>query len=125
MDFLDNATVKAKEIFDVARKKTNETVGIQKQKFNIGSLENKRSKDFEVLGEIFYNKIKNGDVVDADVSEIVSSIDEKNDKIKQLKEEINTVKNKKICPKCGLAIDVNSNYCSACGEKFIFDSSED
>ncbi len=125
MDFFDDMVSKAKEAIDVASKKTGEVVNTQKQKFDIASLESKRAKDFAVLGEIYYNKIKDGEIDDQNISELVLSIKEKSDKIDGLKAEINSVKNKRICPKCGAAIEKNSNYCNACGEKLFYDSEED
>ena len=74
MDFFDDVVNKAKEAIDVASKKTGEVVNTQKQKFDIASLENKRAKDFAVLGEIYYNKIKDGEAQDENISELVLSI---------------------------------------------------
>ena len=125
MDFFDDMVSKAKEAIDVASKKTGEVVNTQKQKFDIASLESKRAKDFTVLGEIYYNKIKDGEIGDQNISELVLSIKEKSDKIDKLKAEINSAKNKRICPKCGAAIEQISNYCNACGEKLLYDSEED
>ena len=125
MDFFDDMLSKAKDAIDVASKKTGEVVNTQKQKFDIASLESKRAKDFAVLGEIYYNKIKDGEEEDENISELVLSIKEKSDKIDKLKAEINNAKNKRICPKCGAAIDQISNYCNACGEKLFYDSEED
>ena len=125
MDFFDDMLSKAKDAIDVASKKTGEVVNTQKQKFDIASLESKRAKDFAVLGEIYYNKIKDGEALDENISELVLAIKEKSDKIDALKAEINSAKNKRICPKCGAAIDQISNYCNACGEKLFYDSEED
>ena len=125
MDFLDDMLSKAKDAIDVASKKTGEVVNTQKQKFDIASLESKRAKDFAVLGEIYYNKIKDGEAQDENISELVLSIKEKSEKIEKLKAEVNSAKNKRICPKCGAAIEQTSNYCNACGEKLFYDSEED
>ncbi len=125
MDFFDDMLSKAKDAIDVASKKTGEVVNTQKQKFDIASLESKRAKDFAVLGEIYYNKIKDGECDAENISELVLAIKEKSDKIDALKAEINSAKNKRICPKCGAAIDQISNYCNACGEKLFYDSEED
>ena len=125
MDFFDDMLNKAKDAIDVASKKTGEVVNTQKQKFDIASLESKRAKDFAVLGEIYYNKIKDGEAEDENISELVLSIKEKSEKIDMLKAEINSAKNKRICPKCGAAINQIANYCSACGEKLFYDSEED
>ena len=125
MDFFDDMVNKAKEAIDVASKKTGEVVNTQKQKFDIASLESKRAKDYAVLGEIYYNKIKDGAVEDENISELVLAIKEKSEKIEKLKAEVNSAKNKRICPKCGAAIEQTSNYCNACGAKLFFDSEED
>ena len=98
MDFLDNAIDKAKEAIDIAYKKTNQVVNTGKQKFDIASLQNKCSKDFEALGKIYYELIKNTEIA-------------------ELKEEVNAAKCKRTCPVCAAAINENSVYCSACGAK--------
>ena len=122
MDFLDNAVNKAKEAIDVACKKTNEVVSTQKQKFDVAAIENKRTKDFEALGKLYFEMIKDTEVDNENVSKLVNEIKEKNNKINALKEEINAVKNKKICPQCGAAIDKMSVYCNICGAKLEFEN---
>ena len=117
MDFLDNAIDKAKEAIDIARKKTNEVVNTGKQKLDIASLQNKRSKDFEALGEIYYNLIKDTEIDDANTKLIVEEINFKNQKISELNQEINSAKYKRTCPACMAANSENAVYCSACGEK--------
>ena len=62
MDFFDNALDKAKEAIDIVSKKTGEVVTAQKQKFDIASLENKKAKDFEKLGEIYFSLIKDAEI---------------------------------------------------------------
>lgn len=122
MDFLDNAIDKARELFDVASKKTNEVVTTQKQKFDVSSIENKRSKDFQKLGEIYYELIKDTEIENEDVKGIVEEITLKNQKIDELNEEINNAKNKRICPTCSTSIDKNSVFCSFCGAKLTIGS---
>ncbi len=124
MDFLDNAVSKAKEAIDIACKKTNEVVTTQKQKFDVAAIENKRAKDFEALGKLYYNSIKDSKIKDDDVKVLVDAINEKNKKIKELKDEINTAKNKRICPSCGANIESNSVFCNKCGAKLEFGSEE-
>lgn len=121
MDFFDNAVNKAKEVFDVAYKKTNEVVTTQKQKFDVSSIENKRNKDYARLGEIYYDMIKDTEIENAEVKALVSEIADKTQKIKELKEEINAAKNKRICPNCAANIDENALFCSVCGAKLTID----
>ncbi len=124
MEFFDNAVSKAKEAFDVARKKTGEVVNTEKQKFDVSSLKSKREKDFSALGKIYFELIKDSDELDTEVKELVDAVKEKNEKIDALNVEILNAKNKRICPNCGANIDVNSVYCNTCGVKLIIDSEE-
>ena len=95
-----NAVNIAKEAFDIAYKKTEEVVTTQKQKLDVVSIENKRAKDFTALGEIYFNMIKDSEIDNIQVKELVDAIKEKNQKIADLKNEINATKNKRICPEC-------------------------
>lgn len=88
MDFLDNACSIAKEAIEIVSKKTNEVVTTQKQKFSIASLKNKRSKNFERLGQIFYKQIGGAEIDDEKVDELVSQINEQNEQIALLEKEL-------------------------------------
>lgn len=121
MDFFDDAINKVKEVADVAYKKTNEIVNTGKQKFDIASLQNKRSKDFEKLGEIYYNSIKDTEIEDFDVKNLVAEINDKNAKIIELNKQINSAKHKRICPVCSAVINENAVFCSVCGAKLTID----
>ena len=88
MDFLDNAFEKAKEVFDVACKKTNEVVTTQKQKFDIASIENKRNKDFLNLGRLYFEAVKDAEIEDIRIKNLIDSIKEKNELIDSINDEI-------------------------------------
>lgn len=122
MEFFDEAVAKAKAAIDVACKKTNEAVTVQKQHFDISSLEAKRAKDFEALGRLYYDEIRNTSPENEKIAELKSAIDAKNEKIEELRRELNDIKNKRICPHCGTSVDKFAVYCSACGKKLIFES---
>ena len=117
MDFLDNAVNKAKEVFDVACKKTNEVVTTQKQKFDIATIVNKRNKDFEALGKLYFEAVKESEIEDKEISNLVAKIKEKNELIKQINEEMGANKNMKVCPKCNAFVKDDAQFCSSCGEK--------
>ena len=117
MDFLENAVTKAKEVFDVACKKTGEVVTTQKQKIDIATIENKRNKDFLALGKLYFKNIKDAEIEDEEIAALVMAIKEKNEQIKQINEEMNEAKDMKVCPNCENLVKDDALYCSACGEK--------
>lgn len=117
MGFLDDAINKTKEAFDVACKKTDEVVTVEKQKFNIASLKSKREKDYADLGKIYFELVKDSADLEDDTRNLVDAITEKNEEIARLNEDIQNVKNKRVCPNCNANIDINSSYCNNCGQK--------
>lgn len=116
---LDNILVKAKEVFETAYKKADDVVSVQKQKFDVSTLENKLNKDFETLGRLCYEEMQKGAFADNDVFK--SAFDEiaaKSAQIEEMKNDILKVKNKKRCPACDAAVDKNAVFCNVCGVKF-------
>ena len=88
MDFLENAVNKTKDVFDVACKKTGEVVNTGKVRLDIASLENKINKDFEALGRMYFEDIKDC-YGEGSIFAIRDAIIEKQAKIEKLKEELN------------------------------------
>lgn len=117
MDFFDNAVNKAKEAFEVVSQKTEEVVSTQKNKFDAASIKNKRAKDFERLGEIYFNMVKDNEIEEPNVKELVDAINEKNQKLKDIEDEINATTNKKVCSSCSSLVDASALFCSNCGNK--------
>lgn len=117
MDFFDDAFNKTKDFFNVACQKTEEAVGFGKIKLEIATLENKRSKDFEALGKLYFERVKDSEVSDAEANNIVMQIKEKTEKIAALNADINNAKNKEVCSSCGAIIEKNTLFCSFCGVK--------
>lgn len=115
---LDNILVKAKEVFETAYKKADDVVSAQKQKFDISSLESKRSKDFEALGRLCFEALSKNEMPDTNqTGPLVAAITEKTAQIEEMKKDVLKAKNKKLCPECGAALGKNSLYCSVCGIK--------
>ena len=48
---------------------------------------------------------------------VVDAIIEKNEEIVRLNEDIQNIKNKRVCPECNANVDANSSYCNNCGVK--------
>ena len=121
MEFFDDAVNKTKEVFETVSKKTGEVIAIEKQKFDMASIKNKREKDYTALGKIYFEFVKDDEGAPEAVKELINNIKEKSAEIDRLAAEVQSAKNRRICPKCGAAIDKNSIYCSACGEKLSFE----
>lgn len=117
MGFLEDAVDKTKEVFDIACKKTDEILTVEKQKFNLNSLKSKREKDFADLGRIYFELIKDDQELSEDVGQIVYDIQSKSDEIDRLEAEIRYIKNKKVCQQCGASVDTKSVFCNNCGSK--------
>ena len=117
MDFNDIVD-KAKQGFDVVCKKTEDAVSVSKMKLDKASLESKLSKSYEMLGQICYQSFIDGEEFEHEaVKSLVEDITENIAELEQLDVKIQGYKNKKLCPKCHSAIDVNSVFCNKCGEK--------
>ncbi len=125
MDLFDELLDKAKVAFDVAVKATEDAVDTGKQKFNIASLENKLTKDYKALGEAFYAFRKNGEIDNDAVDALIASIDEKKEKIEEIKEEIRKAKADRVCANCGAAIEKDTIFCPICGQKLEFTSDDE
>lgn len=117
MDFFDDAVNKTKEVFDVVSKKTGEVINVGKIKYEIAALKSKAQKDYETLGKIYYNQLKQSGEVSADVAELFSAIEEKCERIEVLESAIKDLKNCVVCPKCGAEQDKSAIFCNVCGEK--------
>lgn len=92
MDFFEETIEKVKEVAGVVGKKTNEVVSVQKLKFNISSLECKITKDYEVLGKLYYDLISNGESAGTDAMELVGTINGRMAKIEEIKKQIKDIK---------------------------------
>ena len=117
MGFLEDAVGKTKEVFDIACKKTDEILTLEKQKFNLASLKSKREKDFATLGRIYFELVKDDENAGEDVLNIVDEIAAKSEEIDRLEAEIRYAKYQRVCSECGCSVDANSAFCGKCGAK--------
>lgn len=117
MGLFEDAVVKAKGAFDVAAKKTNEVVSIQKIRIKISQANSEMSKDFETLGRLFYENVKESGEEVTEYKEIIEAIDQKKNEINELQKEMDAQKSTKTCETCGAKNPDDSVFCSKCGQK--------
>ena len=116
MGFFEEAVEKAKEVYDIAAKKTSEVVSIQKLKFQASQVNSKLSKDFETLGRLYFESVKESGE-QTEYVEIVDSIVEKLAQLDEIEEQINEQRKTKVCSNCGVKNDETASFCNNCGEE--------
>ncbi len=119
MEFFEDAINKARDAFDTACKKTNDVVNLQKQKFDLASMESKLSKDFEKFGRVCYDFVATGGEVTAEAKALAEEITAKKAEIEAARNDILKAQGKKFCGKCGAANVSEAHFCYTCGESFI------
>lgn len=119
MEFFDDVINKTRDAIDVAYKKTNEVVSIQKQKFDIASMESKLGKEFQKLGRVCFDFINEEKEVSEEAKMLVKEIVKKQAEIEDAKTQVSRAQGKKFCKKCGIANVSEAHFCFACGESFI------
>jgi len=117
MDMLDNFLGKAKDVYDVATKKTGEFVEVSKLKMESVKINNDIKKLYEKLGNSVYGMMKanyeNQDIVNA----LVEEIDEKLESLSILSAKISDMKNISLCKACGAKNPEDNFYCYKCGAR--------
>ena len=117
MGFFEEAVVKAKDLYDVAAKKTGEVVSVQKLKLKATQVNSQLSKDFETLGRFYYEAVKESEEEIKDFAEIIGAIDSKFDELDKIECEINETKRTKICSNCGAKCAETASFCENCGQQ--------
>lgn len=120
MDFLDDVLEKAKNVFDVAKNKTEEVVAIGKQKYDIAAMENRLNKSYNALGRLCYENYKADDSCADEIKALIAEITSEIEAIQLARAEIVKMKGNRFCPKCGEAVTEASVFCNHCGEKLVF-----
>ncbi|MBC8545329.1 zinc ribbon domain-containing protein [Clostridiaceae bacterium NSJ-31] len=117
MDTFDEFLGKAKNLVDIAGKKTGQAVELAKLKMNRMQINSEIQKTYEKLGAFVYKFHKSGeenqDLIDICVDEIDSLIA----KLNEISDKINELKSAIRCPECGAINDEEAIYCAKCGAK--------
>lgn len=117
MENFEEAVLKAKEIFDTACKKTGEVVSVQKHKLELAGLKNELEKTYAILGQMYYEKIKDEECGDNTMSLVLENIRQQLVDIETKQKQIADLSHKLTCQKCGAPIAENAVFCSSCGAK--------
>ena len=121
MDFLNETFDKAKDLFFVAKQKTEDAVNVGKQKIDIASYENKLTKLYAQLGKNAFEVLEKMENPAPQISDILAQIKSNKETLAKLQSELDKMQQKRICPACKSPVAENDAFCGKCGEKIIFE----
>ncbi len=121
MDFFNETFDKAKDLFFVAKQKTEDAVNVGKQKIDIASYENKLTKLYAQLGKNAFEILEKMENPTPQISDILAQIKTNKETLAKLRAELDKMQQKRICPVCKSPVAENDVFCGKCGEKIIFE----
>ncbi|HOV27151.1 MAG TPA: zinc ribbon domain-containing protein [Pseudobacteroides sp.] len=117
MSLINNVGKKITDAGKVAIKASGNMVQITKLNMAIKSEESKIQEYMAEIGNIIFDKYKDGKDIDPDVKNNCEEIEKCIKTIDELKLKIIDIRDLKKCPGCGNEIDKDDVYCSKCGTK--------
>ena len=117
MGMVEDTVVKAKEAFDVAAKKTNEVIALQKLKVSASTVNSQMTKAYGVLGRLTYDMHVTGKDNTTAIDALLEELDGYQKELEALEGKIALAKGLKICATCGQKNSAASDFCGKCGSK--------
>lgn len=117
MGMFEDVFEKAKNVADMAGKKTGELVEISKLRINAADVQTKIDKEFQELGTLVYTASKEHSDCTESVHERAVAIDALFAELAELNEKISELRRMKKCPECQYANPEDANFCLNCGAK--------
>ena len=118
MDFFNKLGKKASKTYQITKEKASNLTEELKLRGKISDVKENINKIYTEIGEVVYSEIKAGNDVSKD--EITGKCEEISrlyQDIEKLESELLAIKKIKKCVKCGEELELNSEFCSKCGEK--------
>lgn len=91
-DFFDNAVDKAKNLFDAACHKTDEVIAVEKLKIKQASCKNKISKDYKLLGKLYFESFKDNEDIPEEFKQLIKDIEYNFSLIEKAQKDIDVIK---------------------------------
>lgn len=115
MDFVNEVSIKAKEIASVVKDKTSDFVETSKLKLDCVSINKSIEKKFQEIGELIYKLEKTGEQNDDAVAKLIEDIDKLSEQLDEINDKISERKGVLVCPACSFSNSDSHDYCSKCG----------
>lgn len=117
MGVLDDVISKAREVADVAGKKSEEIVEFSKLKLNSMGINNDINKAYQRLGVVLYD-IRKSDVEGEDIiAACIEEIDMLKMQLEDINQKMNEMRNIKKCTGCHYSNSADAVYCAKCGTR--------
>lgn len=114
-EMLEEFLFKARNVADVAGKKTSEVVESGKLRYQAKQLEWDIEKTYAKLGAIVYESKRSTENFEEIISLAVSEIDALKERLEDLEGKLRTVKRVVKCESCGKENDLSARFCARCG----------
>lgn len=114
-ELLDDILYRAKNVADVAGKKTDEVINLSKLKYQVKQTQWDMEKAYAKLGAFVYESKKSDEDFTELISLAVSEIDLLCEKLDGLEQQILETKRVVKCSSCGKENELVNAYCSRCG----------
>ncbi|MBC8062728.1 MAG: hypothetical protein H7Y18_19010 [Clostridiaceae bacterium] len=98
-------------------KKSEEIVEVSKTNMSIDSNENKIIELYAKIGEVIFNRYKDGKEIPQELKELCKDINNLEEVNEKLIGKINKIKKLKKCSNCGEEMKTEITYCQKCGLK--------
>ncbi len=115
MDTIDKISVTLTQTSKDIAKKAKDLVDVNSVKAAINDQKKVISKAYERIGEQYYKD--HAEAGSDDYQMEFETIGEANAKLKELYNELHTLKNISVCPSCGATHSQEDLFCSKCGMK--------
>ena len=117
LEFLNVLKEKLGDAGEKIVKKSGQLVDTTKLSYHISTEESELKKKYELIGKMVYEaKCGDGELSD-EINTICDDIQLTLEKIDDMKQQLQVLKNKTSCPHCGKEIAKNAPFCSSCGCK--------
>lgn len=104
-----------------AGKKAQNTIEVNRLKFQISAKEKEITGIYSRMGECVYHAMQSESLEEISDQLLLFSeqINQKKAEIQDIENRIRTVQNEKLCPVCSKAAALDTKFCSGCGHQFV------
>ena len=91
-DFFEDLGKKISNVAEDLGKRAGDTIEVEKLKSKVRSLKRSNERDFLEIGQMVYDKFRNGEVSDLDYTALCEAIEKRDEEAEKYQEEIQKIK---------------------------------